>query len=229
MTTFYLNGVYRGKPENRYGIHTAINKQAVEQAVYLTKHGLTDDASADTKHHGGLERALHQYPLEHYAYWLSKYPSIAWQPPGMGENISSTGMTEHNVYIGDRYQWGDAIIEVSQPRSPCYKLNKRWDNDNISVDMQQSGYCGWLYRIIQPGQVSINEPLILQQRLAQALSVAETCRLFFTDPLNKQHLASLRQQTKLSASWLSKVEQRIATNKVENWQFRLHGVDNTLS
>lgn len=225
MTTHYLNGVYCGKIATRYGIQTAIDKHGVEQSLYLSLHGLAEDESADPKHHGGPERALHQYPLEHYAYWQQQYPSINWQIPGMGENISSIGMTEHNVYLGDRYQWGDAIIEVSQPRSPCYKLNKRWGNANISLDMQQSGHCGWLYRVIQPGTVSVSQPLILQQRLANALSVAKTSQLFFTDPLNPEHLALLKQQTTLSVSWMSKIVLRIETQQVENWHFRLHGPD----
>ena len=116
----YLNGVYYGKVAQCYGFETAINKSYTEKRLYLSFEGLVGDECADKRHHGGKERALHQYPLEHYSYWQKKYGTTTskWQAPGMGENLSTEGMIEKNVCIGDRYQWGEAIIEVSQPRSP---------------------------------------------------------------------------------------------------------------
>ena len=115
----------------RYGIETAIDKEPVVGCLHLSLTGLVGDECADKEHHGGLERALHQYPAEHYLYWQQKYgadyiENMHDHIAGMGENISSLGMTEEFVCLGDRYQWGEAIIEVSQPRSPCFKLNKRW-------------------------------------------------------------------------------------------------------
>ena len=224
----YLTNVYCGKITECYGIETAINKQPVKTSLYLSLEGLAGDECADKRHHGGLERALHQYPLEHYAYWQEKYPERFagkdnWQAAGMGENLSSTGMTEVTVCLGDRYQWGEAIIEVSQPRSPCFKLNKRWGIDNFSVDMQEISRCGWLYRVIQPGMVSIDEPLQLIARVSNAMTIKTTCEHFFGDPLNNDKLQRLKQQSALSDSWMNKVRQRLTTNTVENWNFRLLG------
>jgi MOSC domain-containing protein YiiM len=224
----YLKGVYRGKVAQRYGIETAIDKTSVEESVFLSLNGLEGDQCADTRHHGGTERALHQYPVEHYAYWREKYgETIDWQSPGMGENLSSEGMTEDTVCLGDRYQWGDAIIEVGQPRSPCFKLNKRWGIENLSVDMQEISRCGWLYRVIQPGLVSVHEPLLLIERVPNAMTLREVCDVFFGDPLNIKGLEKLNEQSRLSNSWLSKVKSRIKTNRVENWNFRLLGAEDT--
>ena len=126
IETHYLANIYRGKVAQRYTMETGIDKYPVEQSLYLDFEGLAGDQCADQRHHGGPERALHQYPLEHYSYWQQKYgKDIDWQAPGMGENLSCDGMSEDTVCLGDRYQWGEAIIEVSQPRSPCFKLNKR--------------------------------------------------------------------------------------------------------
>ncbi|PMJ95700.1 MOSC domain-containing protein [Vibrio sp. 10N.261.55.A7] len=222
--TVHLNGIYRGEVQSCYGFETAINKRLVEGAVYLSNEGLEGDQCADQRHHGGTERALHQYPIEHYQYWKEKHGAdIDWQAPGMGENISSEGMTEESVCIGDQYRWGEAIIEVSQPRSPCFKLNKRWGVDDLSVDMQTISRCGWLYRVIRPGMVSADSPLELVGQVDNPLSIKEVCDIFFGDPLNKEGLAMLKQQSKLSDSWMSKVMERIATEKVENWDFRLLG------
>ncbi|AAZ24467.1 MOSC domain-containing protein [Colwellia psychrerythraea] len=218
----YLTNIYCGKVAERYGIETAIDKQPVNTSLYLSFDGLAGDECADKLHHGGLERALHQYPAEHYAYWQEKYNTDnTWQAAGMGENISSTGMTEQTVYLGDRYQWGEAIIEVSQPRSPCFKLNKRWGIDNLSVDMQDVSRSGWLYRVIQPGMVSVDEPLELIARIDNAMTITEVCETFFGDPLNNQKLLALKKQSTLSDSWMEKIVQRLANNEVENWNFRL--------
>lgn len=228
----YLSNIYHGKVAKRYGIETAIDKQAITGSIYLSLTGLAGDECADQIHHGGLDRALHQYPFEHYAYWQDKYgaefmasntDSINAQCANMGENLSSTGMTELNVYLGDRYQWGEAIIEVSQPRSPCFKLNKRWAVEALSLEMQKSGRCGWLYRVIQPGMVSVNEPLRLIARVDHAMTIKTVCEIFFAEPLNNEKLLLLKQQTTLSNSWMDKVHKRLATHQVENWNFRLFG------
>jgi len=226
----YLTTIYCGKVAKCYGIETAINKYPVATSLYLSLEGLAGDECADTLYHGGLERALHQYPVEHYAYWLEKYGSnyrdkhlekVDKYIAGMGENLSSTGMTELNVCLGDRYKWGEAIIEVSQPRSPCFKLNKRWGIENLSVEMQEVSRCGWLYRVIEPGRVSVEEPLELVSQVVNPMTINAVCETFFGDPLNREKLLTLRQQSTLSDSWMDKVVQRLTTNEVENWDFRL--------
>ena len=222
----YLTNIYCGKVAERYGIETAIDKHPIYTRLHLSLEGLAGDECGDKYHHGGLDRALHQYPSEHYAYWQEKYgdtyaEKVNWQAPGMGENLSSIGMTEKNVYLGDRYQWGEAIIEVSQPRSPCFKLNKRWAIESLSVDMQGISRCGWLYRIIQPGMVSVDDPLKLITRVTNAMTINAVCETFFGDPLNKDKLLALREQSTLSESWMDKILQRLANNEVENWNLRL--------
>lgn len=217
----YLKGVFHGKVKKSYGIETAIKKLPVKGDIYLSPEGLEGDECADKQNHGGLERALHQYPYDHYAYWNQKYNLVVkWQEPGMGENLSSIGMTEDSVCIGDRYRWGEAIIEVSQPRSPCFKLNKRWGIEDFSIHMQKISRCGWLYRVIRSGTVSVNTPLELIERVPNALTVHEACDLFFGSPLEQSGLLKLKNQNRLSESWVKKVEQRLETGKLENWNFR---------
>lgn len=220
--------IYIGQVKHNYGFDTAIDKAAVNNTIYLSTHGLAEDTCADRKYHGGLERALHQYPAEHYAFWQQTFtPRSDKQPkfeaPGMGENISALGMTEENVYIGDQYQWGEAIIEVSQPRLPCFKLNSRWDTADISVQMQALSRCGWLYRVVKPGMVSQQDALILIKRLDAAATVKEVCELFFSEPLNKANLTTLIELPALSPIWGEVAEKRLETNTVENWNFRLLG------
>lgn len=225
----YLDSIYRGKVAHRYGVETAIDKSPIETSLTLSYEGLDGDQCAEQKHHGGPDRALHHYPIEHYAFWQKKYGSAQdWKPAGMGENLSTEGMTEDTVCVGDRFQWGEAVIEVSQPRSPCYKLNKRWGITNFSQQVQDTGRCGWLYRVIKSGMVSVKEPLQLIEQDANGMTLREICDVFFGDPLNKVGLLKLKQQDKLSASWMTKVDLRIETSRVENWNSRLLGYDNTV-
>jgi len=217
--------IFTGKVKTHVGLQTAINKQAVSESIYLSEFGLKGDQCADEEHHGGLERALHHYPAEHYAYWQQKYGKAkqAWQIAGMGENISSLGLTEQNVCIGDQFQWGEAIIEVSQPRSPCFKLNKHWGLSRFAVAMQNSTRCGWLLRVIKPGMVTANAPLSLVRREANAMTIQQTCDIFFDPTINKTALQKLQKQSKLSNSWLEKIELRLSSGEIECWSFRLLG------
>lgn len=225
MKNYDLTGVYIGKVAENYGMTTAIDKQRVSGEIYLSETGLAGDEVADKRHHGGLERALHHYPAEHYRYWQEKYGADKnWQAPGMGENISSFGMTEKNVHIGEQFTWGEAVIEVSQPRSPCNTLNRRWGVVDFSHDMQTISRCGWLYRVIRTGHVSVDMPLVSLGKPSDTLSIYDVCEIFFGDPLNQNGLQCLQQLSGLSESWKNTVNRRLATKQVEDWQARLSGV-----
>lgn len=222
----YAVEIYIGRIKQSFGFETAIDKQPVSCSIYLSEHGLEGDETADKKYHGGLERALHQYPAEHYTFWQQVFSSRTnkqplFSAPGMGENISALGMTEENVCIGDQYQWGEAIIEVSQPRLPCFNLNTRWDVADISVQMQALSRCGWLYRVIKPGMVNQDDALIRIKRLTPATTVKQVCDLFFNKPSDKDSLNALIEMPALSPYWSETAKTRLATNTVENWNFRL--------
>lgn len=219
-------GVFAARVSQQYGMTTAMAKQPIEGDVYLDFNGLTTDECADDKHHGGAERAIHHYPSEHYEFWQQHFQSDGverqWQVAGMGENISTVGLTEDNVCVGDQFTWGEAIIEVSQPRSPCFKLNKRWQLDEFSILMQETSRCGWLYRVIKPGLISNQSSLELINRPNNAMTIKQVCDIYFGQPLNRTALESLLSLP-LSKSWLNTINNRLTTNRVENWNFRLLG------
>jgi MOSC domain-containing protein YiiM len=219
--------LFLGTVETISYFESAINKQEMASPSYLSTLGLEGDECADQRNHGGVDRALHHFPEEHYAAWKKIYGPCArdWIAPGMGENISTLGITEETVHIGDRFQLGEAVIEVSQPRSPCYKLNHRFGVEDISLAMQNNGKCGWLYRVIQPGNVAPDSELRFIERDDNSLSIRKANEIFFGDPLNKSRLECLAENKKLAASWRKKVVQRLENSEVENWNFRLFGKD----
>ncbi|PHM50239.1 6-hydroxyaminopurine reductase [Xenorhabdus miraniensis] len=221
---YYLQ-VYRGKiiSSEKWG-SSAINKLLVNGRLQLTSLGLEGDEQAETRFHGGPDRALCHYPMEHYLFWKRQFPELTelFSPPLFGENLSTEGMTEENVYIGDIFQWGDVLIQVTQPRAPCYKLNHLTGINNFSAIMQDSGYCGWLYRVISSGFVSVSEPIRLLSRNSD-ISVKEAISIAFHSPFDEEQYQRLMRAAGLSASWNLKMQQRILHGKIEDFSRRLFG------
>ena len=203
---------------------SAIGKRQITGGVMLHRLGLDGDEQAEKKVHGGPDRALCHYPREHYHFWRQQYPQQAEQfcAPALGENISTEGMTEENVFIGDIYRWGDAFIQVTQPRSPCYKLNYHMDIEEFSVQMQETGRCGWLYRIVGEGVVSEDQPLELVSRNS-GMSVAEAISICFHMPFDEEEYRRLMCAAGISASWSKTLQMRVLSGKIEDMNRRLLG------
>lgn len=218
-------GVYLGKTKEIYpGLVSAIDKQAALGELWLDNLGLRGDEQADSRVHGGSERALHHYPAEHYAYWQQHFPAQAWQAPAFGENLSSLGLVESQVCIGDIFSWGEAVLQVSQPRSPCYRLWRRWNLAELPQLMQDNGRCGWLYRVLQPGRVSATARWQRLQGDGQCLSVAEALHHYLQAPLQRDGLQRLADCATLTPRWRQTAAERLRSGGVEDWQRRLTGV-----
>lgn len=224
MKAVRVDGVFIGKAEVIVpGLCSAINKQTVNGKIWLHCEGLAGDEQADTRFHGGPDRALHHYPREHYPTWRRHYPQRAWQAPEFGENLSSLGLLESQVCIGDLFRWGGALLQVSQPRSPCYRLGLRKDLAELPLAMQSNGRCGWFYRVLREGAVSSDDPLELVQRSYPGLSVAWAIRSFFHFPLERAGLHQLVACAALSERWRQAAAARLASDQVEDWSGRLQG------
>ncbi|TBU92916.1 MOSC domain-containing protein [Phytopseudomonas dryadis] len=224
MGKLSIQGVFIGKAEDiGGGLRSAIDKQRVNHRLWLWPQGLGSDEQGDLRFHGGPERALHHYPAEHYAYWNERYPQVAWQAPGFGENLSSLGLDERQVCIGDVFRWGDTLLQVSQPRSPCYRLSRRWGMEHFPREVQDSGRCGWFYRVLKPGFASVENAFELVERRYPSLSVAQALVYFFHEPLERSGLQQLQQCPALSARWRDQAARRLASGRVEDWSARLLG------
>lgn len=156
------------------GEATGIFKTAAHGPVRLTLTGLEGDEQADLRHHGGVDKALHHYPVEHYAVMSQEWPQCAAMLGAgvLGENISTRGMTEHDVCIGDILCIGGARVQVSQPRSPCWKIDRRLKVDDASRFVETAGITGWYYRVLEPGSIAAGDAIALLERLNPWLSLA---------------------------------------------------------
>ncbi len=148
------------------GPPSAIGKRPAPAPWRIGALGLEGDAQADRKHHGGTEKALHHYPFEHYDFWrreIGERPALL-SPGGFGENLSTIGWTEEEVCVGDVIRFGEALVQVSQGRQPCFKLNLRFEVKDMARRVQNSGRTGWYYRVLEPGVAREEDALELVER-----------------------------------------------------------------
>lgn len=143
---------------------SGIFKSPINGAVYLGKENFVGDAQADLRNHGGPDKAVLMYAVSHYDYWKRVLPQLEWVNGGFGENLTVTDMTEDNVALGDVYAIGEARVEVSQPRHPCYKLARRWGQKDLAARVEGNGFSGWYVRVLQEGTVEAGQKIELLKR-----------------------------------------------------------------
>ena len=181
-----------------HGEHSAIAKSPAIGSVHITKFGILGDEQADTRYHGGPDKALHHYPLDHYAFWRSKAPDhpLLGAPGAFGENLSTKGLTEEQVCIGDRFRLGTALIEISQGRQPCWKQGARMDWKTLPAIMVKERRSGWYYRVIETGIAEAGNLLSLVDRPLPEWSVRRVFGLIIggdhkRDPASLKELAGM--------------------------------------
>lgn len=203
---------------------SAIQKQQVWDAVSVTASGLQGDEQGDKLYHGGPDKAVHHYPSEHYAIWRAQFGDDAasrFCPGGFGENISTSGWTEHKVCIGDVFMLGTAILQVTQARQPCWKLNLRFENNHMASIVQNSLCTGWYYRVLQAGSVAPGDSLRLLDRTQPDWSLARLLHHLYIDTMNAQAMQAMSELEELTPSWRKIAQDRLRNGSVEDWQRRL--------
>jgi MOSC domain-containing protein YiiM len=156
---------------------SAIAKAPAGAPVAVGPLGLAGDQQADHVHHGGRDKAIHHYPFDHYAFWrgeIGDHPLLS-APGGFGENISTLGLTDHDVCLGDRFRLGTALVEVSHGRQPCWKIGHRFQIPRLTAMVVETARAGWYYRVIEGGKVMAGDRLELVERSLPDWTIA---RLF---------------------------------------------------
>ena len=206
-------------------VMSGIVKTPVSAPVWLGSTGLENDSQGDTRNHGGPEKAALHYSLDHYAAWRAEIGDAAplAGPGGFGENFSSSGLTENDVAVGDIFRIGGARIQVSQGRQPCWKLNARFDVDDMARRVQNTGRTGWYYRVLEPGRVEPQDELELLDRAAPEWTISRLLRIFYRDTLNRDELAGMANLTVLAHPWRTRAKKRLESGRVEDWSPRLWG------
>ncbi|MCT2399065.1 MOSC domain-containing protein [Novosphingobium mangrovi (ex Huang et al. 2023)] len=155
---------------------SAIAKVPVDGPVRVHRLGLAGDEQADLTVHGGPDKAIHHYAHDHYGFWsevLGDHPLLL-DYGAFGENISTHAMTEETVCIGDRYRLGTALVEVSQGRQPCWKLDHRFGGLPVNARMVKARRAGWYYRVLEEGEVGAGDAITLLERPHGEWTVSRT-------------------------------------------------------
>lgn len=204
---------------------SAIQKKTTFESEQVIETGLVNDDQADKKYHGGPDKAIHHYAFEHYEYWrnvpgISK-PEVLHEG-GFGENISTLGMDESSVCIGDKYRIGSVVLEVSQARQPCWKLNLRFGHPDMSRMVQESLRTGWYYRVMEEGWMQAGDSFIRLERNWPEWNLKKLLHILYIDTQNKQLLEEMTQIAPLSESWKNIALRRLETGLTEDWNKRLY-------
>ncbi|MEI3856207.1 MULTISPECIES: MOSC domain-containing protein [unclassified Ensifer] len=212
-------------PIDDRGTVSGIDKHPIDGAVELCATGFSGDHQGDLKRHGGVDKAVHHYPRDHYRAWTDEigFIPLLKQPGAFGENLSTLGLTEGDVAVGDRFRLGGALLEVSQGRQPCWKLNRRFDLPDMARRLQQSGRTGWYYRVIEAGPVSTGERMHLVERRHPEWTIARLWHFLYVDTLNREALEEIANLAILPSSWRDYAAKRLQTRTVEDWSRRLDG------
>ena len=190
-------------------INTGIFKLPVSGPVPLRTLNLDGDRQADLSVHGGLFKAVYGYPSEHYPFWRAELPGMEL-PWGMfGENLTTEGLFEADLHIGDRVQVGSATLVVRQPRMPCYKLAAKFQRDDILERFLQSGRSGFYFSVEQEGAVQTGDSFEFLTRQPEGITIAEMNLLFAVDKYNRPLLEKAVATPALPEDWRGYLAQRL--------------------
>jgi MOSC domain-containing protein YiiM len=190
---------------------SAIFKSAVAGPVWLARENLHGDRQADPVAHGGPDKALLAYSAAHYAGWRAELPGRMDEHGAFGENLTVIGLTEESVHIGDVYALGEARVQVSQPRGPCWKLARRWGIPDLARRVLMSGRTGWYLRVLNEGLLAAGMEMRLLERPHPEWSVARVTALMRDRPRDEAAVAELARCPALAGAWRRRLDRYMAS------------------
>ena len=209
----HIVSVNVGRPRevkrNGQTVLTSIWKDPVEGPVRVRRLNLDGDAQSDLRVHGGPEKAVYAYPSEHYDYWRRELEidSLPWG--AFGENLTTAGITESGIGIGDRLRIGSAELMVTQPRLPCFKLGIRFDREDIIKRFMRSGRSGFYLAVVLEGELAAGDPVEIVSRDANGVTVADVAATEESDSLNRRLLERVIAVPALPESWKRHIRSRL--------------------
>ena len=190
-------------------VRTGIFKEPIEGRVMVRRLNLDGDRQADLSVHGGPDKAVYGYPGEHYKYWRNELPGMKLPWGIFGENLTTEGLLEEDVNIGDRFRAGSAVLTVTQPRMPCYKLQVRFGRDDIVKRFLRSGRPGFYFSVLEEGEVTAGHEIELLSRDQNNVTITDITRLYFSEKDNLELLHRAVEVEALPRSWRDYFQRQI--------------------
>ncbi len=191
-------------------VMTGIFKSPVSGRITLPKHNLDGDGQADPRYHGGADKAVYAYPYEHYAYWREQLDRSDFTFGQFGENLTTEGLLETEVHIGDVFRVGTAVVQVTQPRQPCFKLGIRMGMPEIVKLFLESERSGFYLRVVEEGELAAGDPIELMRLDPEQVTVQFANHVRFFDNGNREGIEKVLRVDGLSASWRADFEGMLA-------------------
>ncbi len=163
-------------------VQTGIYKLPTNQPIYLGKETVKGDIVSDRRVHGGEFKACYLFSAEQYPYWQNLYPDLNWDYGMLGENLTVSGLDETQIQIGDIYKIGKALVQVTQPREPCYKFGVKFGTQTVLKQFIEHGYPGTYVRVLEEGYVAKGDEFILVEKAQNSLTVYQFFKLLFAKP-----------------------------------------------
>ncbi|MBP1914268.1 MOSC domain-containing protein YiiM [Lederbergia galactosidilyticus] len=202
---------------------SGIFKEPVHGPIWVGKTNVSGDGQADLKNHGGPEKAIFAYPSSHYLYWQEELKTADIRPGGMGENFSLEYVKEEQISIGDTFQVGEVMIQVSQPRQPCWKPARRFKRKELALLIQNTGKTGWYFRVLQEGTVQEGDKLILLERPHPEWTIAQCNYVMHVDKQNMELAQELANIELLATNWRKTLADRVDKRQVKDIRKRVLG------
>lgn len=230
MDDIRLVRILVGKPRDLGGDakptwRSGICKKPVDGPLWLGKTGLAGDGQADLEHHGGPDKAVLAYAEAHYPLWQKELNLPRFSHGATGENFVISRQTEESVCIGDTYRIGEAVVQVSQPRQPCWKPARRWDIGDLALRMQNTGRTGWYYRVLEEGTLEAGMKVVLLDRPYPHWTIARCNAIMHHRKEDREAAAELAACPLLSESWVRTLSRRADKGIQPNARTRLFNSD----
>jgi MOSC domain-containing protein YiiM len=200
----------REVPHRRKTVSTGIFKEPVGSRIVLRKTNLDGDGQADLENHGGVDRAAYTYSIENYDHWRHELGWNEFAFGQFGENFTVERMMEDDIHIGDVFRVGEALVEVSQPRPPCFKLGIKMGMAGFPKQFLASGRVGFYLRVLEEGEVGVGDVFERVESDPEQVSVREMSRLLFFEPENLEGAKRALRVRALSPGWRDSFEERLA-------------------
>ena len=210
MTLISINvGLPREITHRGQAITTGIFKAPVAGTVRLGRLNLAGDGQADLRVHGGADKAVYVYPFEHYAFWAGELGRHDFSHGQFGENFTTTGLLEDGVCIGDVFEIGEARVQVTQPRTPCFKLGIRMAEKDFPARFTAANRTGFYLRVLEEGRVAAGDAIERIERAAHSMNVRDVFRLRHVGGTRAEYERAARLPG-LASSWRGAFEKRLA-------------------
>ncbi len=175
--------IWKGKQ-----ITTGIYKKPTDVPIHLGKEDVRGDEVSDRKVHGGEFKACYLFSAKHYPYWRNLYPNLEWTYGMLGENLTVEDLDETQLFIGDIYKLGRALVQITQPREPCFKFAHKFRTDDVLQQFITYGYSGTYVRVLEEGEVKIGDNFKLVEHKKGSITTFQFFELLYAKDKNKDHI-----------------------------------------